>query len=177
VRCASRVRTSLVFWLAVCRSPLAPHSLVLDSMHDNICDSPIILASLFLFFSLFLLPSVGFCVFGVLIEGVGGVAYGCVWVQIGVSAHKEHPGGTGASSPPTTNTWLLCDREPAQTEHAMTLIPGNILFGQGTLNHMDEIRLIRDGPRLSFLLNGIPQVCLCGSVCVEEREVRVCVCV
>jgi len=59
----------------------------------------------------------------------------------------------------------------------MTLIPGNILFGKGTLNHMDEIRLIRDGPRLSFLLNGIPQVCLCGSVCVEEREVRVCVCV
>jgi len=85
VRCASRVRRSLVFWLAVCRSPLAPHSRVLNSMHDNIRDAPIILASPFLLFSLFLLPSVGFCVFGVLIEGAGG---GGIRVCVGVDWSK-----------------------------------------------------------------------------------------
>ena len=93
-------------------------------------------------------------------------------MQIGVSGHNEHPAGNNASSLPKTDTWLLCDREPDQTQHAMTLSPGNTLYGQGSLNHMDEIRLIRDGSRLSFLLNGIPQVylqadCVCVCMCVR----------
>ncbi|EKX37226.1 hypothetical protein GUITHDRAFT_116641 [Guillardia theta CCMP2712] len=36
-------------------------------------------------------------------------------------------------------------------------MPGDRKFGLGKLNTADEIRVIRDGPRLSFLINGRQQ--------------------
>jgi hypothetical protein len=54
----------------------------------------------------------------------------------------------------------LIHRDVAEGEgdHVLKLKPGDKAYGFGSLSYLDEVRIVRDGPRLSFLLNGIPQV-------------------
>ena len=90
-------------------------------------------------------------------------SYHYFWVvgglRIGVTSHAKHPAGCEASSLPLSDTWLLCDRDVAEGEgdHVLKLKPGDKAYGFGSLSYLDEVRIVRDGPRLSFLLNGIPQ--------------------
>ena len=54
----------------------------------------------------------------------------------------------------------LIHRDVAEGEgdHVLKLKPGDKAYGFGSLSYLDEVRIVRDGPRLSFLVNGIPQV-------------------
>ena len=53
---------------------------------------------------------------------------------------------------------LLSDAVEGEGDRALKLQPGGKAYGFGAMCYLDEVRIIRDGPRLSFLLNGIPQV-------------------
>ena len=90
-------------------------------------------------------------------------------LRLGVTALRRHPAGNSASTLPAANTWLLCDAPPAKDANrgrmagckdaAFRLSPGDTPYGKGvaqsSLADGDEIRVIRDGPRLSFAVNGI----------------------
>ena len=78
-------------------------------------------------------------------------------LQIGVSSHAEHPAGGSASSLPAADTWVLHDEAATDTDHAMTLLPSGRKYGYGSLSLGDEVRIIREGERVHFVLNGLPQ--------------------
>ena len=86
-------------------------------------------------------------------------------------------------------TWLLHDEAGADYDHKMKLLPSGKEHGFGTLSLGDEVRVIRQGPRVRFLLNGLPQgeafsklpglflviaVCLRLSVCCLSGSCQVC---